>query len=346
RFNRTQSPFDGSDLGIFGTRTRDDRSLAGLDWTHMFSPTLLVEFRGGFSRSSQFERGEHQGRDIATELGLPRLVREPEFQDFPRITVRDHFELGTSASQPVQFHVTDIQYNNKFTWVKSKHVFKGGFDVSRVRYNQPYFNNQRGTYNFLGRWTNQPIGDLLLGLLNNTSRQMGFNRNYYRSISYGMFFNDDWKVSRNLTLNLGLRYELNKPAVDRYDKLANFVPGRNQLVVASAAGVPNLEELIAIAVLEGRVTTRQEAGLPRSLVYADLTNFAPRFGFAWRPLRSERTVLRGGYGIFYGGEILNPIRSALSNNFPFAINQTYNRQTNDPKLLTLTSPFPETRARL
>ena len=157
RFNRTQSPFDGSDLGIFGIRTRDDRSLAGLDWTHMFSPTLLVEFRGGFSRSSQFERGEHQGRDIAAELGLPRLVQEPEFQDFPRITVRDHFELGTSASQPVQFHVTDLQYNNKFTWVKSKHVFKGGFDVSRVRYNQPYFNNQRGTYNFLESTEFPPI---------------------------------------------------------------------------------------------------------------------------------------------------------------------------------------------
>ncbi|MBI3282421.1 MAG: TonB-dependent receptor, partial [Acidobacteria bacterium] len=224
RFNRTENPFaGGSELGIFGQSIEDDRSLAGLDWTHMFSPTFLMEFRTGFSRNSARNRGQFQGRDIASELGLPSLTTDPELLDFPKITVRDHFQIGTGDNQPVQYHVTDIQYNQKVTWVAGRHVVKAGLDVSRVRFNQPYFNNIRGTYNFQGRWTGAPIGDLLLGLLNNSSRQVGFARNYYRSTSYGFFFNDDWKIGRSLTLNLGMRYEINKPPADRYDRIANFV---------------------------------------------------------------------------------------------------------------------------
>ncbi|MBN8732911.1 MAG: TonB-dependent receptor [Acidobacteria bacterium] len=346
RFDRGASPFSGSDLGTFGFDTKNDRSLAGADWTHMFTPSFLMEFRAGFSRSSEVQSPVFGGKDMNAELGLPSPGSDETIWAFPRITVLNHFSLGNAAEQPVQFFVTDIQYNQKATWIKKAHTLKFGYDYSRVRFNQPFYNNQRGTYAFQGRWTNSIVGDVLLGLLNNTSRQVGFNRNYYRQTFHGFFFNDDWKVSRTLTLNLGVRYELNMPFYDRYDRLGNFVPGLNKLVISDPRTVPNLAELVATAGLADRIATRQEAGLNRGLTFADYTNFAPRVGIAWRPFGMDGTVVRTGYGIFYAGELLNPIRNDLSNNFPYAVNQTFARLTSDPNLLTLAQPFPTSRTAL
>lgn len=347
RYNRTQGPFaGGSDLGIFGDNVFDHRSLAGLDWTHMFSPTFLLEIRGGYSRNSERDRGNFQGQDMSAELGLPSLVSDPELMDFPKITVLDHFELGTGANQPVQFHVTDFQFSGRITRVKSRHVLKGGVDASRVRFNQPYYNNQRGTYNFQGRWTNIPIADLLLGLLHSSTRQLGFNRNYWRVTSYGWFLNDDFKATRGITVNLGVRYEANRPPVDRYRRMANFYPATGQVVMSSAAAVPDLEALVAAAGMTGRLTDAATVGLPDSLIYTDYTNWAPRLGIAWRLPASDKMVVRAGYGIFYGGELLNPLRDQLANNFPFAVRQTFNRVTSNPAAVTLLTPFPEDRATL
>src|SRR5262249_42009487 len=88
------------------------------------------------------------------------------------------------------------------------------------------------------------------------------------------------------------------------------------------------------------VATAQEAGLPQSLIFTSYRAFAPRFGFAWRPLGGNRMVVRGGYGIFYGGQIQNGIRNALANVFPFAITQTGNRSATNPLQLTFDNPFP------
>jgi hypothetical protein len=337
-----ENPFAGNDLGIFGWKQSDDRSLFGLDWNHLFSPTVILEVRGGYSRNSTHQNGNWQGVDVAAELGLPSLVSEPEIQDWPRVQpLSPYSNLGTQNSQPQDWASTDIQGSAKLTWVKGTHTVKSGFDVSRVRLNRPYFNQIRGQYNFNSRWTGHTIGDLELGLPNNAIRQVGFVRNYWRSTTYGAFINDDWKVTRNLTLNLGLRYELNTPPVDRYNVLSNFVPGPNQLAISAA--FPGLEERMEVAGMQGKVVLGSELGLPRALVHTDYTNFAPRLGFAWRTFGSNNTVIRGGYGIFYGGEILNPLRNQLANNFPFTLIENHSRLASNPDLVTLENPFPESR---
>jgi hypothetical protein len=88
------------------------------------------------------------------------------------------------------------------------------------------------------------------------------------------------------------------------------------------------------------VASADQVGLPQSLVYTSYKAFAPRFGFAWRPFGGARMVVRGGYGIFYGGNIQNGIRTGLFDSFPFAIAQSGNRSATDPTALTLANPFP------
>ncbi len=346
RYARTAGPFDGGDLGIFGITQRDDRSLLGVDYTRIFSAAFLMEIRGGYSRNATRNDSVWAGRDVAAELGVPGTTTDPELIGFPRFTVLDHFPIGAAADQPEIYHVTDMQASARITWVRARHLLKWGFDASRVRFNQPYFNNNRGTFAFQDRWTNHPIGDLLLGLLNNTSRSVGFTRNYLRATSYGLFVNDDYKITRSLTLNLGLRYEIDLPPVDRYDRMSNFVPGIDKILIASDRTVPNLAELVAAANLGNRVALARDYDVPRSLVFADYTNLAPRLGFAWRPFRSQKTVLRGGYGIFYGGHVLNPVRTNLMTGFPFSVSQTFARVAAEPNLLTLSSPFPDRQLRL
>jgi hypothetical protein len=345
RFNNTSAPFAGGDLGIFGNKIKDDRSLMGIDFTHLFTPTFLVEYHGGYSRNTSHERTVWSGRDIAAELGIPGTTREPELIGFPTFTVLDYVQIGTANNEPVQYHVTDIQNGIKFTWVRSHHVMKWGFDHSRVRFNQPYFNNNRGTFAFQDRWTGHPIGDVLLGMLNSTSRTVGWNRNYMRATSMGAYFNDDFKLRPNLTLNLGVRYEIDLPPYDRYDRMSNFIAGIQKIAVPNL-DLPGLADTVAAAGLQGRMVTAAAAGLPPSLVFGDYNNAGPRFGFAWRPRNTHKMVVRGGYGIFYTGHVLNPIRNSLQNAFPFVVTESYSRNANRTDLLTLSNPFPMERISL
>ena len=346
RLGRPSNPWAGSDLGTFGNTQKANDSLAGLDYTHIFSPALLLESRGGYSRTATRQRCIWNGQDIAGQLGIVGTTTDPELVGFPRFTVSDHLPLGCVASQPVRFHVTNIQVGGKLTWIHDKHVLKWGYDVTRLRLNQPNNSNARGTFVFQDRWTGYPVGDFLLGLLNSSSRLVQPSRAYLRETSMGAFFNDDYRATRSLTLNVGMRYELNLRFKDRYGRMSNFVPGLNKIVIASDQAQPGLGSVVRQAGLSDRVALAREVGLPKSLTYPDYTNLAPRFGFAWRPLKAQQMVIRGGYGFFYGGERLETLVNALMNSFPFSVSQSFSRVPSDPAGLTLSNPFPEPRASL
>ena len=346
RFWRPANPWAGSDIGTFGNTQQIHDSLMGFDYTRMFSPAVLMEARAGYARTSTRQTCIWAGQDIAGQLGIPGSTTDPELVAFPRFTLTNYLPLGCVAAQPAQFHVTNIQANAKLTWVRASHALKWGFDVARLRHNEPTNNNARGTFAFQDRWTGYPMGDMLLGLLNSSSRLLQPSRTYLRATSIGLFFSDDYKASRSLTLNLGLRYELERPVTHRYGQMSNFVPGLNKIVIASDQTLPNLAPLLAQAGLTNVMALARDVGLPESLVYPDYTNLAPRFGFAWRPLGGQRTVLRGGYGIFYAGQRHETIRGSLMTGYPFSVTQSFSRVTTDPNALTLANPFPAGRAAL
>jgi hypothetical protein len=339
------NPTAGSALAQWPTYVNDPRYLVGLDYTHMFSPTLIMEVRGGVSRNATEERAKFQGQDIAEQLGITGTTKDPFLVGFPRFTIQDYLPIGSASAQPVSYHVTMFQLSNKFTWIRGKHAMKFGWDIERTRFNQPFNDNSRGTFNFQRNWTQHSVADFLLGLMQSTTRTLVPTRNYLRSLSLGSFFADDFKVTRSFTLNLGMRYELDMPPVDAYDRMSNFVPGINKIVVADSKNVPDFDERIARFNLQDRVVLAKDAGLPRSLVIADKVNFAPRLGFAWRlPYFKRTTVVRGGYGIFFTGHLLNPIRTSLMTGFPFSVNQTFSRLASDVSLVSLANPFPDIRA--
>jgi hypothetical protein len=353
RFARQNAPWAGSDTGLFGNYIRDDRSLLGLDWTHLFAPTLVMEARAGYTRTAEREHILRPGQDTASKLGIQGSSKDPLIEGFPLINVTNYLPLGYAANEPVQFYVTTIQYDAKLTWIKASHNVKFGVDVSRNQFNQPFFNNSRGTMTANGVWTGNgtaangnAVADLELGLLNASSITQQTTRNYVRSTNYGFFINDDWKATHSLTFNLGMRYEIDTPPGDKYDRMANFIPALDKIVVSSDRTIPDLSQMVQQAGLTGRVALAKDYGLPSNLVYTNYKNFAPRAGFAWRPFNSGKTVLRGGYGIFYSGNLLNDVRLGLETAFPFSNNLAFARVAANPTGFTVDNPWPAALAKL
>jgi len=337
RYNRSANPYNSGNTGLFGQVVRNHQTLAGLSYTRMFSPTLVNEMRFGMTRTDERDVGFHQGTDYNTLLGLPVGAGDASLIGFPLFSITNFEALGDGSNLPVHFTVNNFDTADTVTWVKGTHILKFGGDLLHVQFYQPYNNNNRGTYTFTGSWTGQPYADFLLGLPNSTSKQFGKTNNYLFANNYSFFFEDTWRIASRLTLNLGLRYELPMPPHDKYGRWTNFVPELGKLVIASDATLANSGIAFADP---AKIATAQQAGLPASLVYPDYKDFAPRFGFAWRPFHGNRTVVRGGYGIFYGTQEYNDIRNALANVFPFAITQTINRIAAQPNYLTLANPFP------
>jgi hypothetical protein len=347
-FAWTDDPAEYSNLGLFGTTERDDRELGGLSFTHIFSPTVVSESRFGLSRSSTRD-GLMGNYPTAAQLGMvgssPGLPGFPAA--FPQIAVTGYLAMGYGNNEPVQFFVTNYGFHETLTWIKGAHVMKMGADISRNRFNQPYFNNARGSMTASGIWTGNgtaangdAIGDLLLGLLGSSSITSLTQNNYMRNHETAAFFTDDWKIRRDVTLNLGARYEVDSPPADLYGRVTNFLPQYGEVAVGNPANIPNYTQLLASNSTGALTVPASKLGIPQnSLIYTNYKGFAPRMGFAWRMFGESKTVLRGGYGIFFTGEQLNNIRNGLDNVFPAVVAPSFSRVTSPVMGPTLANPW-------
>ena len=346
RWNPNNAPWAGSDLGEFPNFIQDNRCMGGLTYMHMFSPTLISELRVGFSRNAEkVHILTALGQPTAAQLGMADSTTDPMLAGFPLINITNYASVGYAANEPVQFFVTDGQVGEDITWIKGKHILKFGADIADNFFNQPYYNNSRGTMTENGNWTGNGTatngdgyGDLLLGMVDSSSITAEPARNYLRWINYGAYVNDDFRVNSTLTLNLGVRWEVDAPPHDKYGLIMNFVPSLGKIIVASDANIPNLNQLVYNAGLTGMVGLAKDYGLPNSLVFTNYKNFAPRFGFAWRT--RPGTVIRGGYGIFYSSPMLNDVRLGLGTSFPFSTNYSWSRVAANLDSRPLSDPWP------
>src|SRR5579872_1998940 len=272
---------------------------AAFDYTWNVTPTFLTEFKWGLARTAFFYRPESDGFD-PTQLGFPQYIAaNADRLAFPGFSPAGYSTLGSTgqgdySNAGFESHIVGV--NN--TKVLSKHLLKFGYDMRLIRVNTLQTYAADGNFSFSRNFTQGPnpnqasatagdaMASLLLGLGSGTYAKQ-FKNVATASWYYGMYFADDWKVSRKLTLNLGLRYELQTPREERYNRLNIFDPFVAS-PLAVPAGLPNLVGGLEFVGVDGR--SRQQYSTP-------LTNWAPRFGFAYE--LTKNTVLRGGYGIFY-----------------------------------------------
>jgi hypothetical protein len=340
RWETSTNAFSGSPVGTFGATTDTAQSLYGLSETRVFTPGLINEFRVGLTRTTDAELSAHSGTNWAAKYGIPGTTTDPSLEGFPKFAITGYETFGDSTTNPIRYAVNDYNLNDVVTWNKGKHSLKIGGDILRVQYFQPTNSNFNGTFTFNGKSTNNGFADFLLGFMSSTSRKIGTVTNHIYSTAYGAFVQDDYKVLPNLTLNLGLRYEIQKMPYEKDGQMSNYVPSIGKALIAGTTNIPNWQAIVANAGLTGFVALASDYGLPKSLVNTNYDNFAPRIGFAWRPFGNNRTVVRSGYGVFYTGSRLSAIRTDLTGGFPFSIAQSFTGSASNPTLLTLANPFP------
>jgi outer membrane receptor protein involved in Fe transport len=345
RPNRSFNPLNRSPIPVFGTTTATFDVLSGIRYLRTITPSLFLEASVSFSRKTNNQGWPGNERDWAAEVGFVGGTRNPVAMGLPQLDATGYITLGHAYDLPKIWSYNNYQYTGATTWIRGKHAMKFGGEFLRYQYFARQYGDTRGRMTFLGRFTGEPMADLMLGYAQTTRRQLDAAGPYHLVSNYAAFFQDDWKVTPSLTLNLGLRYELMKPPREKFGAWSMFIPSLSKVVIAGRGTLPDFAERIAATGLSQYVAMAADVGLPQTLTQADTNDFGPRFGFAWRPFNNTRSVIRGGYGIFYGSSSLYRM-DEFSDTYPFSINESYSATTSNPLALTVSNPYPDARRRV
>jgi outer membrane receptor protein involved in Fe transport len=311
--DRSLAPFGDGDTNVpgFGSFALNRGQNLAASETHVFGSRAVWETRFGFNRLRREIRHENSGTDVAAALGIEGLSKDPDYIGFPAISVAGFDAIGDETALPILRQDNTYHLLQGVTLLRGPHSLKFGGEFRAVTVDGVQGLFGRGQLNFLGALTAHPLSDFVLGLPTYTIQTTLDNPFRQRAQSWNGYVQDDWRVSPRLTLNLGLRYELNRPAVDADDRFQYFDLDRFELVPAGTGAL-------------GRAGYR-----------ADRNNFAPRLGLSWNP--AAGMVLRGGYGFFHDITILEANSGLYFNPPYFDLRIFFPSATS---LLTITEPFP------
>jgi hypothetical protein len=255
-------------------------------WNYTLSPTVLNDFRFTYSNRINHARSPSVGGNWVSQIGIQGVK---DFA-FPQMNASGVTGLGSGAQERAQFPIEQYQIVNNLSWIRGRHAFKFGGEF------RPSMNYETNKPTASGSFTFSPLGTGLPGTAASglgmasllTGFVQGFNTRetevldrYSHYIAW--FAQDDWTISRDLTLNLGVRWETDTPITDRNQRMNMFDPHQ----INPVSGTPGV---VKFAGVDGYRTTPYDT---------DMNNFGPRFGFAWKALGSNTTVVRGGFGVFF-----------------------------------------------
>lgn len=311
-------------LPQFGTFNLMTVQNAAIGATYVLSPKSIVDLRIGFNREDARNSSEQIGVQNVANFGIAGLSAPPDLDGVPNVSVLGMAGLGDASYSPETRVENSEQILVNATRMEGRHSLRYGANVWLTQLNNVSApGRQRGAFTFNAALTGGSTGlpALMLGTPTQADVDVGVGREDARATLYNFYFMDDFRVNRRLTLNLGLRYELRPAFVDKQNRLSTFIPeGAGRFAIA---GDPNNG-------FSGREN--------RSLYPTPKTNFAPRFGFAYDLTGDSKTVLRGGYGIFWNLAIFNSqFLSAL--NAPFVVARTYQSSPAQGLVLDLAAPF-------
>jgi hypothetical protein len=308
-----------------------------IQWIHIFTPSFINEFRLGYMRSTDNTLNPRSNTNFSlAALGLTgfRILNDNNRQftsreaGFPNFTISNFSSNASGGTNLIgdRDGGNGFDYNNQYelgdnvTITHGAHNFKGGFQITRVVLDRGAANVPRGDENFTDDVAHSGFAAFLLGYPTSTDTPEGIPLTYPRQNRYGVYFQDDWKASQRLTLNLGLRYEYNTAATD----------------------VKGLWRSLSFRTIQnGYPTLVPNIRSPYAFYTPDKKDFEPRVGVAYR--LNEKMVIRTGAGIYYNVQQLNNytilnLNPPLSGSVPFT-NTASNGIITNSNPITLVNPF-------
>ncbi len=335
--------YDGSFLT--GTTVSSVRTGA-LAYTHIFNPRTINEFRTSYLYNNSALRAFNTNVDGAAELGIPGIPNVPGNGGFPTFGVAGINGFGGSQFSPTIEVQNEYLLMDTLTLVRGAHVLKVGFEARpRVNFSFEQPIAPRGSFAFSGQFTRDPnnpnntgagVADFLLGIEDYGSITTSEN-NHFREPAYYSFIQDDYKVKKGLTVNLGVRYEFVSKAKEENNRQASFNLETKTLDIVKGitTALPSNFDFADIPVNRNASET---------LVPNNYLDFAPRVGFAYNML--QKTVLSGGFGVFFSSFEAGPLSDPNPGlNPPFHRSSTFNAPSltqPNPKVSQLSMGFPGT----
>ncbi len=328
--------FGGSPVPGFGTGGNLNFSNFILRDTHTFSPNLILELRAAFNRRATLSVIP-LNRTSLSSLGLNNILpADPDAEGPPRVDLVGFSTFGNTIQGPQGRYVNTFHYLGNLTYIRGKHTFKFGADFRPVAQNQVFDFIPNAYFFFDGSATAQGLVPTIPGLTpvlndfaNGLATQVVQNspgRRGYRTKGTSAFAQDDWRISRRLTLNLGLRWEYNTPLVEIRDRVFTFRPGQQSTIFPSAPR---------------GVVYPGDQGIDRSTYEPDYNNFGARLGFAFDVFGNGKLAVRGGYGNFFDTPVSELTLQFLTS-APYAIQPaTFYSPLTNPWQGSLVNPIPQ-----
>ncbi len=329
---------DGGNFSDTGNIFSLGENFAG-SYTHVFTPTLTNEFRFGYNYGHfGFFHENSNNPGLATSLGLGGIPTNKNNDGLPYINVSGIAHFGSPQFYASNEYENVYQILDNVTKQAGNQSLRAGVNFQRVRFSTSQPTQPRGTYNYTGVYTSKPgtsntgigVADFLLNLQNSSAISNVFNTDDVRW-DRAAYLEDDWKASQKLTINLGLRYEYFQPYYERHDNQASFVPTDSRTPGGGTATyyLPNSQRNTPLAPAFSNLLAKDNIALKytsnRSLVESQKNNFAPRVGIAYT--LDEKTVMRAGFGIFFGGLESTGYFPNLGENYPFEFDSGFNSAT-------------------
>ncbi len=266
------------------------------NWVHTLNPKTVNDLRATIARRVAHALSAGVGGNYASKIGL----QGDSGDAFPYIQTAGFVTLGTQNQERQQYPIDRQEFVDNLTTVRGRHSLKAGFDMMRSRNHELNYQIGSGAFTFATQPSGQPgnastgngLASLLLGFPSSYSA-LSIQELDRHSYYLAAFLQDDWSVSRSLTLNLGVRWETDTPMVDVRNRMNGFDP-------TAINPVSNTPGVVRFMGVDGFRSTPYDS---------NWLKFAPRVGFAWKMFGNDRTVLRGGGGIFFG----HPFDSGVPN---------------------------------
>lgn len=282
-----------------------------LSETHLFSPTTINQASFGFNRIFDYISSQGTGSCYASTLGIPGADLGGLSCGLTSVEMPSgsYWSLGDRGYTPFVGGTNVWMFSETLDMVRGNHDVQVGASIRANQLNTVAVGFPNGFWIITGLWTGDPAADLLTGLVSGAIHDQEFDGSSTgrRWKLFRPFIQDDWKISKNLTVNLGLAWALMTPQTEVANRMADFDPATAQFLIPG-----------------------QNAG-PTAGIQMDWTALEPRLGLAWKPFGHSNTVVRGGYSIYHdsswnmGAQGLwqNPPYYAESDAFAFGGNCTF-----------------------